>query len=707
MYDVFSALGFPVGTRCTADVLVENGKIHRSRGAEEALLLARRGQAAGAGVCWALSPHSNPSHVELSSMLNIEQADYRETAVKFQKEWHKTEPHRQLDFARHVQSHALINVLNKGLLYNSLEREFTRSQEEQQQQQQQQQQLQQQLQQRRGADNPVQVPQENAAAAAVAEAMQVGVFGPLVAQASHPAPAVALEEKEHDPEEDADGEVETIEEIENTRKRQIDRPQQALVNGGSPAKRPRLSNGYENGVDAATDPMELDGQHQHGGDNHAYPSPLEGEQAPTPIPRTDGPEQGTQVEKVLELAPETVFIPLGTDDTSISSPLATAPRGNGENAPVLLHCQWNPLDPTILAAGGTDALARIWTISRATTADQHQDPASNHVNGTVPPFHSLIEDGIDPKSNVTAMAWSWDGQAIAIATDASTKGRISVWDVHGSLTQHYEVPEAPVIKLRWSPGNTSVLAVAPEGNDALITVYPITAFSSMSYVVKDHSADLDVAWVNETDFLLCGGQLLMSLRCDHETSTIGETKRFEAREGDSLTQVHFDWRATLAATCGEKGFVDIWDQTGRRREIKAHDGPVTALAWQPLQTMPPEDERLIASAGEDGAIFIWNARSTDGKPKCSMTMGDPIVALSFTPDGAFIAGATHEKILVWKVGDHSIPRASWERVPHPGWSSPRMHSDTEDEEEHCLCWDATGQRLAFGVNSRLAIINFR
>lgn len=85
-----------------------------------------------------------------------------------------------------------------------------------------------------------------------------------------------------------------------------------------------------------------------------------------------------------------------------------------------------------------------------------------------------------------------------------------------------------------------------------------------------------------------------------------------------------------------------------------------------------------------------------------MTMGDPIVALSFTPDGAFIAGATHERILIWKVGDHSIPRASWERLPYPGFSSPRLQSETEEEDEHCLCWDATGQRLAFGVNSRVS-----
>jgi transducin (beta)-like 1 len=391
--------------------------------------------------------------------------------------------------------------------------------------------------------------QENATA--VVEALQLGVFGPLLAQ---PAAAAAAshgdgaEEKEHDPEEDAEGEIETVHDIENTRKRQIERaPQQALVNGGSPAKRPRLSNGYENGVDAATDPMELDGQ--HGSDNHAYPSPLEGEQAPTPVPRTDGPEQGTQIEKVQELAPETVFIPLGADEAPVSSPLA---RMSSENAPVLLHCQWNPQDPTKLAAGGTDALARIWTISRAATATT-ADPAS-HVS--VPPFHSLTDEDTEPKATVTAMAWNRDGTAIAIASEsADNRGRINLWSADGSHIQRMEVPEAPVIKLRWSPNNDAILAISPENEDALVTVYASAGANSMSYVVKGHSPDIDATWLSEQDILLCGGQLLMSLRC--EGGEITDTKKFDTRPDDSMSQVHFDWRARLAATCGDKGFVDV------------------------------------------------------------------------------------------------------------------------------------------------------
>ena len=55
-------------------------------------------------------------------------ADYRETAAKFQKEWHIQEPHRHFEFAPHVQSHALVSVINRGLIYHSLERQYAQRQ---------------------------------------------------------------------------------------------------------------------------------------------------------------------------------------------------------------------------------------------------------------------------------------------------------------------------------------------------------------------------------------------------------------------------------------------------------------------------------------------------------------------------------------------------------------------------------------------------
>jgi transducin (beta)-like 1 len=132
------------------------------------------------------------------------------------------------------------------------------------------------------------------------------------------------------------------------------------------------------------------------------------------------------------------------------------------------------------------------------------------------------------------------------------------------------------------------------------------------------------------------------------------------------------------------------------------------LIWQPLSnsigTFDDNAERLLASSGEDGVINLWNARGDLGKPKCTMAMESAVVAIAFTPDGAFLAGATSKHVLIWRLEDTTMPRARWVRGPELGWQSPRMNeSDVEEEDQHCLCWDADGQKLAYGVNSQVSL----
>jgi len=556
------------------------------------------------------------------------------------------------------------------------------------------------------------------------------VFGPLVVQ-----PPRKIEDDES---EDADGDADDDgildEQDRVSRKRQIDPrlQHQAEQWNGSPLKKPRLSNGYENrmDVDSATTPLDTGVDSNGPGDNHAYPSPMEGEPAPTPIPRTDGPDQGTQVEKVHELATQTTFLRLTAGD---SAPGHT--NGTGENAPILLHCEWNPKDPSSLAAAGTDALARVWTITRATTGSlpNGDSSASGHVSTVNQPFHTLIDDETPGNANVTALAWNWDGTAIAVATDHGNKARINIWGPDGTHLQRFEVAEPPIIKLRWNPSDAALLAISVDNGGMLVTVYPSATSNTLSYFIRGHdfnSWPLDAAWINETDFLLCGGDIFQALHCTDTSIVLA--RNFELKPDDNFTQVLFDWRSKLVATSSDKGIIDVrvlfspsfclspflfvlgcflangelqlWDEAGQRRSISAHSGAITAMQWQPLQTNPPDDERLIASGGDDCAILIWNARMPDTKAKCFLTMESPIVALAFTPDGAFIAGATATRVLIWKVGDHAIPRASWSRTPHPGWLSPRASAETDEEDVHCLCWDATGQKLAYGANSRVSIV---
>jgi transducin (beta)-like 1 len=373
---------------------------------------------------------------------------------------------------------------------------------------------------------------------ATAEAPPLGVFGPLITQ---PVPHQQRDDRE----------PEQPDELEVSRKRQLERQQ---LPNGSPAKKPRLSNGYENGSETATVPMEIDhpaAEHN----NHAYPSPLEGEPAPTPTPRTDGPETGTQVDKVEELATDTIFlrlIPEASPSAAETSP--SQPNSTAGDHPIVLHCEWNPRDPSLLAAAGTDALARVWTVSRATAPE----PAlPDHVHGVSRPFDDLVEDDLPRTSTVTALAWNMDGTAIAVATESGSKARITVWHPDGTTMYRFDVKEPPVYKLRWNPNNASILGIAPDNGGALVTVFSGMT-NTMSHFLPNHQLQvdpLDAAWISDTEFLLCGGDLLMSLRCTEDGIVQG--REFETRKEDSFIQVQFDWRSKLVATATDKGIIDV------------------------------------------------------------------------------------------------------------------------------------------------------
>jgi transducin (beta)-like 1 len=408
----------------------------------------------------------------------------------------------------------------------------------------------------------VQVPQSAEDVAAVAEELQHGVFGPLV---EHP------RRKLEDDDEDEDGEHEEDDmQDENdlpSRKRQTDsRPQ--MSNGeinGVPAKKPRLSNGYENrAVAESTTPMEVD--FSGAGDNNAYPSPLEGEQAPTPAPRTEGPEQGTQVDKVLELTPRTTFLRLTHDDSSPE--VATSPTSSvhdtAENAPILLHCEWNPTDPSTLAAAGTDALARVWTISRATTstlaatttAGMSNDALPNHVSSITRPGRNLLP--ASASISVTAMAWNSDGTALAAATDDGAGGRLLLFNAEGDSLVSFLITEPPVLKVRWNPGNSAILAVSPDPGGVLVSVFHLASESSLRYLYTNAELQnyaFDAAWTSESEFLLCGADIMALLRCTE--SGISLLRKYETRSDDHFTQVLFDWRSKLAATSSDKGVLDV------------------------------------------------------------------------------------------------------------------------------------------------------
>ena len=139
--------------------------------------------------------------------------------------------------------------------------------------------------------------------------------------------------------------------------------------------------------------------------------------------------------------------------------------------------------------------------------------------------------------------------------------------------------------------------------------------------------------------------------------------------------------------------------------MEAHRGPIKALEWQPLpNTVEKLDaERLLVSAGHDGTIGMWNvAESGSITLRKTLNLNASAVAAAFTPDGAFLAGATEKVILIWKVDDPSFPRASWTKRSEEDPQSPSVSEDGALEDHYCLCWDMNGQKLAYGANNQVS-----
>ena len=97
----------------------------------------------------------------------------------------------------------------------------------------------------------------------------------------------------------------------------------------------------------------------------------------------------------------------------------------------------------------------------------------------------------------------------------------------------------------------------------------------------------------------------------------------------------------------------VWDlaRPGQMKPLRAHSGAV----WDVAVT---DDQQQIATAGQDGKIFLWNVAGasdaytiTQDKELAGFHDG-PVYSIAFSPDGTrAVSGGRDNRILVWKVNE--------------------------------------------------------
>lgn len=143
-----------------------------------------------------------------------------------------------------------------------------------------------------------------------------------------------------------------------------------------------------------------------------------------------------------------------------------------------------------------------------------------------------------------------------------------------------------------------------------------------------------------------------SLVCLYDANTGKELRLLQGHQS-GVCCVAFSPNGKFLASGDNKGTVRLWDATVRNLPIRPPGQPDEELRhvsgdWGELHSMTfSPDSGLLAFAGEDGKIRLWNARTGDemrrlnGHPKA-------IYSLSFSPDGKFLASAGLDKtIRLW------------------------------------------------------------
>jgi WD40 repeat protein/serine/threonine protein kinase len=352
---------------------------------------------------------------------------------------------------------------------------------------------------------------------------------------------------------------------------------------------------------------------------------------------------------------------------------------------------YNP-DGDRLASGGNDNMVRVWAA------------------GDGKELLTLVGH----TSTVTSVAWSPDGKRLA-SSARDAEGTIKIWDSSdGKELVSLDGHSASVMAISWSPDGTRL---ASASDDHSVKIWDPSNGRELRTLLGHDDMVWSLAWDHASMRLASGdfsgvvkvwraadGELLVS--CDRKDGPgavygmiwspddkrlivggDGGTIFVDAANGKKLFDLGWQgsgagclaWnpRSNQLAIGGRTGWVTRLfdaDTSDAITVFRGHAGGIRGIAWHP-------DGLRLASAGEDGAIKIWDMTMVRG----SGVLGAHFVSVAhvaWSPDSKQVASAGGDGVIkIWSLDHPESPLALGESRPDK-WAWWRV------------AWNREGTRLA-------------
>ncbi len=415
---------------------------------------------------------------------------------------------------------------------------------------------------------------------------------------------------------------------------------------------------------------------------------------------TNGHSVGVQMApaKVADLKPETRILGVA-DDNHVT------------------QIVWRPFDPSILAASG-EQFCGLWKMSSHDFRSGAQQS----------PYHSLI----DGSENCLVSAAAWDPRgslfAIAIYNHNDFTGQLRIYDAqNNTFLDNLPTGQKMITSLRWQNVGAKLVGFACEPQDSSLLLWDLSAPHDVSgpssITVPTHIYDVDWACHGNSSVICAAGdgtvfqyKALSDLNFERKWSSNPD-------DGEKWTFIRCYWWSdeTAVVIAAAADTASIWIPSREIHMKNAHQGYITGLELRPNAAMHPSQSSAheFATSSEDCTIKVWRFGHTNNHIETlfKVHMGHlaSVMALSYSPDGFYLAGASYDQVKIWKADSGRSPVAQWDsQDSNWGGVSIKQHehavngatpsSDGRQESDayHSLSWDADSKKLAFGLGSQVS-----
>jgi WD40 repeat protein len=262
-------------------------------------------------------------------------------------------------------------------------------------------------------------------------------------------------------------------------------------------------------------------------------------------------------------------------------------------------------DGGTLASAGEDRVVKLWDLA----------------DGRV--LHSLaVHTGA-----VWGLAFSPDGTLLA---SGSRDGTIALWDVDTGTQVHLLRGHArSPSRIRFSPDGKTLAA----GGEAGVVKLWDVASGKEGDPLQGHAGMVRCVAFSPDGSLLASGGEDKTVRVHN--LTVGSSQKFIAQHGVNDIAFAPDGRTLAAVEDGPEPAVRLWNlETGNETTWHGHAGTVWGVAFAPAAP-------LLATCSEDGMVKLWDT-TAGGAPVRTIgpgPFGGPVRAVTFTPDGRYLATA--------------------------------------------------------------------